>query len=123
LYELFHAQPQADGSWRAGSGARWSLLSNKLRPNGWPSANAAGLPIFPGLVRYEEVASANPIRHALGVVARADHICAGGALQCAGWIWPARYTDGASANVAALPMGTRLRLKPNIQLTPFPGQS
>ncbi len=123
LYELFHAQPQSDGSWRAGSGALWSLRSNKLRPNGWPSANAAGLPIFPGLVRYEEVASSNPIHHALGVVARADHICTDGALQCTGWIWPARYTDGVSFTYAALPMGSRLRLKSYVQLTPFPGQA
>ena len=56
LYELFAASPQDDGSWHAGSGAIWNLKSNSLRPDGWTSADAAGLPILPGLVRYDEVA-------------------------------------------------------------------
>jgi hypothetical protein len=64
LYELYDAQQSANGSWQAGSGAIWNLRSNALRPAGWTSADAAGLPIFPGLVRYAEVASGR-IDHAL----------------------------------------------------------
>src|SRR5579883_3673290 len=64
LYELFAGYPQKDGSWRAGSGAVWHLASNALRPDGWTSADAAGLPILPGLVTYDEVA-AGFIDHAL----------------------------------------------------------
>ena len=55
LYELYNAQPNADGSWNAGSGAVFNLRSNRLRPNGWTSADAAGLPIFAGLIRYDEI--------------------------------------------------------------------
>ena len=64
LYEMFAAYPQSDGSWKAGSGAVWNLNSNALRPRYWTSADAAGLPILPGLVRYDEVA-AGAIKHAL----------------------------------------------------------
>ncbi len=64
LYELYRAFPQADGSWNADSGALYDLRSNALRPDGWTSADAAGLPIFPGLVRYDEVA-AGEITHAI----------------------------------------------------------
>lgn len=64
LYELFSAYPQADGSWKAGSGAIFPLNGNKLRPLGWTSADAAGYAILPGLVRYDEVASGE-IRHAV----------------------------------------------------------
>ena len=56
LYELYYAWPQPDGSWQAGSGAVFNLNSHELRPDGWTSADAAGLPILPGLVRYDEVA-------------------------------------------------------------------
>ena len=64
LYELFAARPTANG-WKAGSGAIFDLASNKLRPAGWTSADAAGLPIFPGLVRYDEAVEHGAIRHAL----------------------------------------------------------
>ena len=64
LYELYDAYPQTDGSWQAGSGAIFDLNSDQLRPAGWTSADAAGLPIYPGLVRYDEVASGE-INHAL----------------------------------------------------------
>src|SRR5262249_8811033 len=64
LYELYYATPQSDGSWDAGSGANYVLTSNALRPADWTSADAAGLPILPGLVRYDEVAS-GAINHAL----------------------------------------------------------
>jgi hypothetical protein len=64
LYELYSAYPNSDGSWNAGSAAVWDLLGNEQRPYTWTSADAAGLPIFPGLVRYDEVAAGN-IQHAL----------------------------------------------------------
>src|SRR6185436_10493092 len=64
LFELFAAYPNGTG-WRAGSGAIFDLTSNALRPAGWTSADAAGLPIFPGLVRYDEVVGQGEIRHAL----------------------------------------------------------
>src|SRR5213076_1614751 len=65
LYELYHAAPNADGSWDAGSGAIFDLNSNALRPEGWTSADAAGLPIFPGLVRYDEAVLKGAITHAI----------------------------------------------------------
>src|SRR5262249_50937937 len=65
LSEMFYSYPQADGSWTAGSGARFNLASNTLRPIFWTSADAAGLPIFPGLVRYDEVVEQGAIHHAL----------------------------------------------------------
>ena len=71
LYELFAARQTAGGAWLAGSGAQWDLGSNALRPDGWTSADAAGLPILPGLVRYDEVA-AGAILHALRFTAPAD---------------------------------------------------
>src|SRR5262249_45395555 len=64
LYELYHAAPNADGSWNAGSGAKWDLNSNVLRPDSWTSADAAGFAILPGLARQEEAAS-GAIHHAL----------------------------------------------------------
>ncbi|HMQ17152.1 MAG TPA: hypothetical protein PKC49_14380, partial [Phycisphaerae bacterium] len=65
LYELFYAFPRDDGTWTAGSGAIFDLTSNALRPLGWTSADAAGLPIFPGLVRYDEVVERGEVTHAL----------------------------------------------------------
>ena len=70
LYELFHVLPNGPGKWRAGSGAIFDLTSNKLRPFGWTSADAAGLPIFPGLVRYDETVKQGEIRHALRFTVR-----------------------------------------------------
>ncbi|MBA3823781.1 MAG: hypothetical protein H0X24_07745 [Ktedonobacterales bacterium] len=111
LYELYGAYPQADGSWHAGSGARWQLTSNALRPATWTSADAAGLPILPGLVRYDEVAS-GAIRHALRfTVAHTQNT----------FIWPARHQAGTSGS-AFPPMGLRLRLKASFVITNFPSQ-
>ena len=109
LYELFSAYPQQDGSWQAGSGSIFHLDSNALRPDGWTSADAAGLPILSGLVRYDEVA-AGEIRHALRFTApqtRSDYV------------WPARH--GASSLTAAQipPMGQRFRLKAGFDISPF----
>jgi hypothetical protein len=112
LYELYAAQRQSNGSWHAGSGAIWDLRSDHLRPAGWTSSDAAGLPIFPGLVCYDEVA-AGAINHALRfTVAHTQNT----------YIWPARHQAGDS-NTAYPPMGLRLRLKANVDISSFPPQS
>jgi len=102
LYEMWDAKPVNGGtSWKAGSGAVFNLKSNKLRPAGWTSADAAGLPIFPGLVRYDEV-KAGAIKHALRfTVSRTQ----------AGYISPARHFASSSTNSNLPPMGARFRLK------------
>ena len=82
--EMWHGYPQPNGSWNAGSGAIFNLNSNTLRPNGWTSADAAGLPILAGLVRYDEVYGSG-IHHALRFAAH---------LINRHWIWPARHSDG-----------------------------
>ncbi len=108
LYEIYDASRTAGGSWNAGSGAIWNLRSNALRPAGWTSADAAGLPILPGLVRYEEAASGE-IRHALRFTAS----------NTAGYIWPARHlTSSPSSNIP--PMGARFRLRGNFPVQNYP---
>ncbi len=112
LYELY-AATKSGGSWHAGSGAIWNLRSNTLRPDGWTSADAAGLPILPGLVRYAEV-KAGAIRHALRFTApstRTSHI------------YPARHDAGDSASAALPPMGTRVRLKASVDISGFGPQA
>jgi hypothetical protein len=112
LYELYNAQRAATG-WEAGSGAVFDLRSNALRPNGWTSADAAGLPIFPLLVRYPEV-QAGQIDHALRVtVARTQ----------AGFIHPATHFASSSSDPDLPPMGLRLRLKASYSLAGFHGES
>jgi hypothetical protein len=109
LYELFSAYPQPGGSWQAGSGAIFDLNSNELRPSGWTSADAAGLPILPGLVRYDEVA-AGEIRHALRFTApqtRSDYV------------WPARHQASSLTGAEIPPMGQRFRLKADFDLSLF----
>ena len=108
LYELFAAERTAAG-WHAGSGAIWDLRSNALRPDGWTSADAAGLPILPGLVRYEEVA-AGAIEHAIRFtvpVTRSAHI------------YPARHHAGAGSSTTLPPMGMRVRLKADVDTSAF----
>jgi len=100
LYELFAARKTSSG-WRAGSGATWDLRSNALRPPGWTSADAAGLPILPGLVRYEEVA-AGEILHALRFTTNATRKA---------YIYPARHHASDSTSSSLPPMGLRVRLK------------
>ena len=105
LYELFAAYPRPDGSWDAGGGAIFDLRSNAFRPDGWTSADAAGLPIVPGLVRYEEILEGE-IRHAIRMTAK-----------WTAWrhIWPARHHTTSSSNAPDLPpMGQRFRLKTSI---------
>jgi hypothetical protein len=109
LYELFDAFPQPGGSWHAGSGAVFDLQSNALRPSGWTSADAAGLPILPGLVRYDEVADGE-IRHALRFTAprtRRDYV------------WPARHHASSLTAPEIPPMGQRFRLKAGFDLSRF----
>jgi hypothetical protein len=114
LYELFDAQPLDTGrSWHAGSGATWDLRSNRLRPKGWTSADAAGLPIFPGLARYDE-AAAGTIRHALRFTAPRTRTS---------YVWPARHQAGSSASPSLPPMGLRVRLKRSVSLRGLPRQA
>jgi hypothetical protein len=113
LYELFDAHPLVAGRWRAGSGAVWSLRSNRLRPKGWTSADAAGLPILPGLARYEEVAQGE-IRHALRFTAPRTRTS---------YVWPARHQAGASPSPDLPPMGLRVRLKRSVSLRGLPRQA
>lgn len=111
LYETWSSYRQTDGSWRAGSGAVFNLSSNALRPAGWTSADAAGLPILPGLVRYDEVYIQKAIKHAIRfTVSQTRHA----------YVAPARHfaSDNTSANL--LPMGARLRLKANYNIITFP---
>lgn len=108
LYELFNARKQWDG-WHAGSGATWDLTSNALRPNGWTSADAAGLPILPGLVRYEEVL-AGAIRHAIRFTAP---------LTRDAHIYPARHHAGSGTGSHLPPMGLRVRLRPGYDISGY----
>ncbi len=109
LYELYSAYPQA-ASWQAGSGIVASLTSNALRPAGWTSADAAGLPIFPGLARYDEVA-AGQINHAL-------RFTVPNTLKA--YIWPARHYASSLTDPKYPPMGQRFRLKASFDITPYP---
>ena len=112
LYELYALYP-ASGGWKAGSGAIWSLTSNKLRPAGWTSADAAGLPIFPGLARYDEVAR-GVIDHALRFTAeRTRHA----------YVYPARHYASSSTDPSLPPMGLRVRLKASVDISGFPRQA
>ena len=112
LYELFGAQRTTSG-WAAASGARFDLRSNALRPAGWTSADAAGLPILPGLVRYDEVA-AGRIPHALRVTFAATQ---------QGYITPARHFASDSSDPNLPPMGLRLRLRAGFDISGYTGQS
>lgn len=109
LYELYHGYPQGNGSWDAGSGAVYNLNSNALRPAGWTSADAAGFPIYPGLVRYDEVAS-GVIRHAIRFTVPDTQ---------AAYIWPARHLASDDPNLNLPPMGLRVRLKANYNISGF----
>jgi hypothetical protein len=106
LWELYAVRAVGSG-WAAGSGAYFDLRSNALRPEGWTSADAAGLPIFPGLVRHEEVASGS-INHAIRFTA--PHTC--------GYIYPARHLTGSPCSNLP-PMGLRVRLKASVDISGF----
>ena len=109
LYELFAAYPNPDGSWHAGSGAVFDLNGNALRPAGWTSADAAGLPILPGLVRYEEVV-AGEIPHALRFTAPQTRNA---------FVWPARHKASSLTGANYPPMGQRFRLKAGVDISSF----
>jgi hypothetical protein len=112
LYELYRAFRTAKG-WKAASGAVFNLRSNALRPLGWTSADAAGLPIFPGLVRYDEV-KAGAIKHALRfTVARTQR----------GYVLPATHFASSSTDPDLPPMGLRFRLRQDFDLSGFRGQA
>ena len=114
LYELFGAAPNGNGSWNAASAAVWDLLSdgNTQRPWTWTSADAAGLPIFPGLVRYDEVA-AGQIPHAIRVTLQDSRAAA---------VLPASHWAANSTSANAPPMGMRMRLKANYDISGFSPQ-
>ena len=110
LYETWNTRVR-DGRWRAGSGAVWSLRSNDLRPDGWTSADAAGLPILPGLLRWNEV-KARDVDHAIRFttdVTSRHHL------------WPARHDAGSRDSLAYPPMGARFRLRAGFSTRGFSG--
>lgn len=112
LHELFAARRE-DGAWHAGSGAVFDLTSNRLRPRGWTSADAAGLPIFPGLARYDEVDRGridHALRFTLPVTQRA-------------FTWPARHHASPHTSPRLAPMGLRIRLKSGYDISGFPPQT
>ena len=112
LYELFYAWPQNDGSWEASSGAVYNLNANVLRPDGWTSADAGGLPIFPGLILYNEVDS-GAINHAIRFTTdetRNEHV------------WPARHDASELTGNQYPPMGQRFRLKADYDISGFDPQ-
>jgi hypothetical protein len=112
LYELYDAHYSAGGS-TAGSGAIWNLRSNALRPAGWTSADAAGLPIMPGLLRYDEVQSGQ-ITHAIRMTAAATDTS---------YLWPARHEAGTASNPDLPPMGARFRLKASFAISGYSPQA
>jgi hypothetical protein len=108
LYELYAARWSSSlNRWEAGSGAIFTLDTNARRREGWTSADAAGLAILPGLVRYDEVFGSSPIRHAFRVTVRSTN----------GYVFPASHRTGS--NSSALPMGARLRLKASKDISSF----
>ena len=112
LYELYRAFPQGNGSWEAMSGAVYDLTSNSLRPNGWTSADAAGLPIYPGLVTYDEVAS--------GVITHAIRFTAPDTQKA--HVWPARHNASNLTGLNYPPMGQRFRLKAGYDVSGYSPQ-
>jgi hypothetical protein len=108
LYELYSAYPNANGTWSAGSGIIMDMRSNAMRPEGWTSADAAGLQIMPGLVQYDEVAS-GVVQHAIRMTVPATQNA---------HVWPASHTAG-SGGASVMPMGTWLRLKASVNELAF----
>jgi hypothetical protein len=112
LYEVF-ALRRSGAGWTAGSGAVFDLRSNRLRPAGWTSADAAGLPIFPGLARYDEVARGR-IDHALRFTASRTRRA---------YVYPARHYASSADDLALPPMGLRVRLKAGVDISGYPPQA
>jgi hypothetical protein len=114
LYEMYDARPRSGGaSWTAGSGAVWDLKSNALRPPDWTSADAAGLPILPGLARYDEVA-AGAINHALRFTVRRTRRA---------YIYPARHHASSLTDPNLPAMGQRMRLRAGVNISTLPPQA
>ena len=114
LYELYNAYPNSDGSWRADAAAKFDLHSNTLRPEGWTSADAAGLPILPGLVRYDEVYEQKAIHHAIRFTlqtTRKDHV------------HPATHDASTQSGTSYAPMGARFRLKASFDISSYPASA
>jgi hypothetical protein len=113
LYELF-ALRRENGRWAAGSGAIWNLRSNGLRPAGWTSADAAGLPILPGLARWDGDASTGAIRHALRFTVERTRRA---------YVYPARHYASDLTDPKLPPMGLRVRLKASVDISHLPKQA
>jgi hypothetical protein len=111
LYELFDAHPDGRGGWKSGGGAIFDLKSNQLRPAGWTSADAAGLPILPGLVRYDEVVEQKAIKHALRFTVVKSRRA---------YVDPATHFASPHKHPNLPPMGMRVRLRGDYDLTGFP---
>ena len=114
LYELFAAHPEGSGaerSWKAGSGAIFDLSTNAERPAGWTSADAAGLPVFPGLVRYDETIECKEITHALRFTCRHSRRA---------YVAPARHFASHKEDEDLPPMGMRVRLKSTVDISGYP---
>ena len=111
LYELYNAS-YTNGQWQASSGAIFNLASDALRPDGWTSADAAGLPIFPGLVRYEEVLKGT-IDHAIRFTLQSANV------KPNSYIAPARHGVGSSGGQYSLPFGAKIRLKANFNISGY----
>ena len=113
LYELYALRKTASG-WASGSGAIFNLRSNRLRPAGWTSADAAGLPIFPGLARWNQDAATGVIRHALRFTASETRKA---------YVYPARHYASDSTDPSLPPMGLRVRLKASVDISKLPPQA
>jgi hypothetical protein len=113
LYETWSTKKSAAGNWHAGSGAVWSLKSDALRKKGWTSADAAGLPILPGLLRWDEV-KAGHVDHAIRFTTD---------VTSTHYIWPARHQAGSTSSTAYPPMGARFRLKASYKITGYSTQA
>jgi hypothetical protein len=109
LYEIFAAHQTGPGQWRAGSGAIFDLNSNELRHTSWTSADAAGLPIIPGLIRYDEV-EAGAIEHALRFTIPHTQ---------ASYVWPGRHKASSNSSANVPPMGLRFRLRADFDISNY----
>lgn len=114
LYELFNARYVSAHGSTAGSGAVWNLRSNKLRPAGWTSADAAGLPMLPGLLNYHQIVKAvakhRAIKHAIRFTAQTTSTS---------YLWPARHEAGSAGRSSAPPMGARFRLRKSFDIAKY----
>lgn len=111
LYEMYGAYPNGNGSWRAISGAVFDMKTNAMRPDGHTSADAAGLPIFPGLVKYEEVVVNKEVTHAVRFTANRTRNA---------YVYPATHGSSNSNDPSLPPMGMRVRLKQNFDISSYP---